>query len=103
MSAQVLSTALDKVRDLQLGENKNLEYKWSNENFATLLTQFYFQLTRPADLSALTIKYQELLKNIFKNQKDYKVEEIKLLFKLVAHTRDIVEGKGSYSIINNNL
>ena len=96
MSAQVLSTALDKVRDLQLGENKNLEYKWSNENFATLLTQFYFQLTRPADLSALTIKYQELLKNIFKNQKDYKVEEIKLLFKLVAHTRDIVEGKGEY-------
>lgn len=94
MSAHVLSTALDRVQNLQLGENQNLEYRWSNEQFDTLITQLYFQLTRPADIKQLAVKYEELLKIVF--EKDCKVDEVKLLCKLIAHTRDITHGKGEY-------
>jgi len=82
MSAYVLSTALDRVQNLQLGENQNLEYRWSNEQFDTLITQLYFQLTRPADTKQLAVKYEELLKIVF--EKDCKVDEVKLLCKFVC-------------------
>jgi Mg-chelatase subunit ChlD len=90
-----LFTALDdKMWSIQLGEKKNLEYTWSS-NIEELITQLYFQLTRSSDITILKDKYQELLIKIFSEQN---TTYIKLLYKLIGHTRDIVAGKGEYNL-----
>ena len=56
-----LAAALDnKMISLQLGENRNPEYSWS-EDVNELIIQFNFQLTRTSNLVNLEKKYQELL------------------------------------------
>ena len=147
-----LSTALDKMTNLQFGENMNQEYSWSKD-INELIVQFYFQLTRTSDIKNLEDKYQELLKIIFnivgkgvpplqtldggtiqsgiksldnKYQALLKqffnsheemspsaplpsrvckggtplppTEYIKIIYKLIGHTRDIVAGKGEYNL-----
>lgn len=108
-----LSTALDNMQSLQLGQNKNLEYTWSTKP-SELITQFYFQLTRTSDIKHLEDKYQELLKKVFnmsinspinsKTENIYYIEyqnlmlNIKTVYKLIGHTRDIVAGKGEYNL-----
>ena len=62
-----LSSALDQIESLQIGENNHPEYSWSEE-VKELLVQFNFQLTRTSDTKHLEDKYQELLKKK-KNQK----------------------------------
>ena len=59
-----LSSTLDKIEYLQLGENMNPEYSWS-ENMEEMITQFHFQLNRTTETKNLEDKYQELLKKIF--------------------------------------
>jgi len=98
-----LSAALDNMGSLQLGENMNLEYTWST-NIEELITQFYFQLTRTYDLKNLEDKYKELLKQVFhfmgKTSETplLSTTYIKIIYKLIGHTRDIVAGKGEYNL-----
>ena len=95
-----LSSALDKISSLQLGENNNPEYSWA-EDITELLTQFHFQLTRTADIEHLKDKYQELLKKVFTPVfvgESQSIENIKYLYKLIGYTRDIVAGKGEYTL-----
>ena len=104
-----LSSALDKIENLQLGENNNPEYTWS-QNIEEMITQFHFQLTRTSDIKNLKDKYQELLKKIFVpvftgvyesiesiESIEY-IEYIKYLYKLIGYTRDIIAGKGEYNL-----
>jgi len=113
-----LSTALDKMTTLKFGENMNQEYSWSKD-INELIVQFSFQLTRTSETKNLESKYQELLKKIFtmaretpdvddlgfKSSKSIysrdgvsPTEYIKVIYKLIGYTRDIVAGKGEYNL-----
>uniref|UniRef100_A0A6C0AXC6 DUF7788 domain-containing protein n=1 Tax=viral metagenome TaxID=1070528 RepID=A0A6C0AXC6_9ZZZZ len=115
-----LATALDnKMISLQLGENRNPEYSWS-EDVNELIIQFNFQLTRTSNLVNLEKKYQELLTKIFNlstttntniemeretswekiesGTTGISIEHIKIIYKLIGYTRDIIAGKGEYNL-----
>lgn len=97
-----LCTALDTdITNLKIGENNNMEYTWSN-NIEELLVQFSFQLVRTPLTIELEDKYKILLQKIFnksnKLDKSYKLKYIKLLYKLIGYTRDIISGKGEYNL-----
>ena len=62
-----LSSALDTMQTLQLGENGTVEYGWSNE-VQELITQFNFQLVRCSDHQELKNMYQKLLYKIHSEQ-----------------------------------
>ena len=84
---------------LQYGENGNAEYKWSTY-FKEKIVQLSFQLTRtydPTQKIMLGTKYSELLKEAFlSNQLDTETRAayVSSLYKLMLHTRDIIDGKG---------
>ncbi len=90
-----LYTALDKINNLQLGENMNKEYSWSND-INELIVQFYFQLTRSCDIKKLEEKYELILRKIFTNEPE--IMYIKIIYKLIGYTRDIIAGKGEYNL-----
>lgn len=90
-----LSCAMDSINNLSLGENMNKQYKWS-DNFDELIVQYYFQLTRSKNHEELKLIFRSLLEKTF--IKDFNISNIKILYKLIANTRDIVAGKGEYSL-----
>lgn len=96
-----LSSALDTMQTLQLGENGTVEYGWSNE-VHELITQFNFQLVRCSDHEELKRKYQELLYKLYspliQPRKQFNLENCKMVYKLIGYTRDIVAGKGEYQL-----
>ena len=74
----------------QFGENKTLEHIWS-EDSEEMFAQLYFQMVRSSNPEILEIHYRSLLK-----KKDKKL--MSYLYKLIAQTRDIIKGKGEYSL-----
>jgi hypothetical protein len=78
---------------LNTGENGALQYNWNLKDYKELITQFQFQLTLSSGNNI------EKLENIHKNLLYLSSpEEKKIIFKILAHTRDIVMGKGIYSL-----
>ena len=106
MSAIVNSfvNALDNYTGSQLGENGTKEYAWSN-SFRERIIQLFFQITRLKDsktAASLSYSYYHLLNTIsirFKTglivREEY-LEYMSLLYRLIGHTRDIIDGKGEY-------
>lgn len=90
-----LSSAMDSMNNLMLGENMNKQYIWSN-NFNELIVQYYFQLTRTNDNSEVKKIFNVLLNKIF--IEEVNIDNIKILYKLIANTRDIIAGKGEYTL-----
>ena len=88
-----LVSALDKMNNIQYGENNHIEYKWSEIQQEQIL-QLSFQLVRTTDLD----KRHELAKKFSNCFKKGSLDERKILIKLLAHTRDIEEGKGEYAL-----
>lgn len=70
----------------KLGENAHVEYGWSKESPATLLTQFYYQLVRCGDdgKKDLAQKLRFMIQNL-----DIRSIHFNLLYKLSCETRDI--------------
>jgi hypothetical protein len=96
-------SALDYFTPSQIGEKGSVEYTWSN-NIRERIVQLSFQLTRTRDSTQLftqTIKLLEDIENAYKASsilhEDY-LEYMSLLYCMVAHTRDIIEGKGEYAL-----
>jgi hypothetical protein len=84
-------SALDKQMSAkQIGENGHVENCWSF-NPDELVVQFFFQLVRSKDTSVLEQKLEYLL-----NKMNFSTHRntLTLLYKLIAQTRDLVEGKG---------
>lgn len=92
----------------QLGENSHLEYGWSDEVYMReKLLQIFFQLVR-CDISKrkeLVNKFQQLIQSAYseylKNDKTTRNTAIEILlnaFKMIAYTRDIINGKGEYRL-----
>lgn len=103
MSCSKLVSSLDHQnsmgRMLQCGENGHVELGWS-KNIRERIVQFYFQLVRTNELDHLDELYTNLIIDILKEDitKEERDEYLSILYKMIAHTRDIVNGKGEYSL-----
>ena len=104
MSALV--NALDNYTPQQIGENGHAEFSWSN-NIQEKILQFFFQVTRTDDkgVARLQSVLTELLTNLsFKIANSELVERelakkhLTTLYKMIGHTRDIIDGKGEYTL-----
>lgn len=89
-------SALDKHTPQQFGENANVEYGWSNK-IDEKIVQLFFQLVRNRDHTNVERQLFNLLNNIKGNETGY-FDQLVALFKLIGQTRDIVNGKGEYSL-----
>jgi len=95
--------ALDNYTCKQIGENGHKEYMWSND-VRERIVQLSFQLTRTKDINYLANQFELLLVDLQKRHSENKilneefVEYMSLLYKMVGHTRDIIDGKGEYSL-----
>ena len=95
--------ALDNYTSTQIGENGHLEHKWSDD-IREQIVQLSFQLTRTKDVPSLAYPTAKLLSELhtqFTNGnilKEEYVEYMVLLYKMIGHTRDIIDGKGEYAL-----
>ena len=95
--------ALDNYTSKQIGENGHFENAWSTDVRERIL-QLSFQFTRTKDYASLawpTAKLINELQTEYKNGailKEVYVEYMVLLYKMIGQTRDIIDGKGEYSL-----
>ena len=102
-----LINTLDSFIHLQIGEKGHVEYGWSN-CIQELILQYSFQLTRTNEFQMGNLK--DTLKTMLSSLKR-KVESatsthekellrgyLSILYKMIGHTRDIIDGKGEYTL-----
>lgn len=102
-----LINKLDNYTPTQKGENGHLEYGWTN-NIKEQICQFSIQLTRANDKRQFILlenKYTNILqtlKNMYLNNDNLTKKLVRhymcICYKLIAQTRDIINGKGEYSL-----
>ena len=102
----VLISALDNYTPSQIGENGSCEYTWSN-NIRERILQLSFQLTRTRD-ETINTRLAEQTDNILNDLNvSYKVsilsreeylEYMSIMYRMIGHTRDIIDGKGEYAL-----
>jgi hypothetical protein len=101
-----LVNALDNYTPTQFGENSHVEYGWSN-NIQEKILQFSFQLTRTDEARVTTLSgvLKELLTTLKHkiytgslSEKEIAKGHLSILYKMIGHTRDIVDGKGEYAL-----
>lgn len=103
-----LGNSINKnLNNIQYGEKGHLEYGWS-DNIQEKLVQFNFQLCRLYDEDRIS-KLQGVLSDILSSIKlkldngtiDEKINAVvylRLLYKMIGYTRDIISGKGEYKL-----
>ena len=101
-----LVNALDNYIPTQFGENGHVEYGWSNSIQEKIL-QFSFQVTRTNEVGVIRLfsVLRDLLTNL-KNkvdsgtlpEKEVAKGYLSVLYRMIGHTRDIVDGKGEYTL-----
>lgn len=101
-----LVNVLDNYTPIRFGENGHVEYGWSN-SIQEKIVQFSFQVTRTCQDGVKKLAY--ILNDLLVNLK-YKLENgtlperevargyISILYRMIGHTRDIVDGKGEYTL-----
>jgi hypothetical protein len=102
-----LINALDTHTPKQYGENAHPEYTWSYDIREGIL-QFSFQLVRTTSdskIESLSIRLRQILTNLYQGLISHKLEIVSLsqelltvLYKMIGHTRDIINGKGEYTL-----
>jgi len=99
-----LVNALDSYTPQQIGEKGHVEYGWSN-NIQEKIVQFSFQLTRTDDdgqnkLSVILGELLSLLKNQIDTGSDKNIAKsyLSVLYRMIGQTRDIINGKGEYTL-----
>ena len=100
-----MSQFMDTKTNFQIGENGHVENKWSND-YRDQIVQFSFQLTRTEkqQITVLETTFRELLSQIQTIYQSHLIaapiyeELIITLYKLIAQTRDIIDGKGEYEL-----
>ena len=101
-----LINALDNYTPSQIGENGHTEYGWSN-NIREKILQLSFQLVRTDknNIKHLSIILKDLLSNLKQNVNSTIIAEkelargyLSVLYKMIGHTRDIIDGKGEYNL-----
>ena len=98
--------ALDNYTPTQTGDNCHTEYGWSN-NMQEKILQFSFQTTRTTDdvVSGLRFRLADMLsslKNIVTSgsipERELARGHLSVLYRMIGHTRDIVDGKGECAL-----
>ncbi len=100
-----LISALDNYTPSQTGENGSTEYTWSN-SLRERMVQLSFQLTRTRDsttIQTLKDRVDTILKDIHlqyktTNDREQYLTHLSIMYRLVGHTRDIIDGKGEYAL-----
>ena len=102
-----LITALDNYTPSQIGENGHVEYGWSN-SIQEKIVQFSFQVTRCSDetgvnnlknvLSDILVTLKHQLQTGSLPEKQVAKGYLSILYKMIGQTRDIVNGKGEYTL-----
>jgi len=101
-----LINTLDMNSTKKFGENGHLEYGWSN-NIQEKILQFSFQLTRSDDvglnnleiiLTNLLFDIKKIIKNSSLPEKELGKGYLSILYRMIGHTRDIIDGKGEYKL-----
>ena len=98
MSALV--AALDTHTPTEVGDNGHLQYGWSHDIKEKIL-QFSFQLTRcdkNVVRTSLASKFREILTQVPISAQVDDNNFLTLIMQMIAHTRDIVNGKGEYEL-----
>lgn len=86
--------ALDN-HNKRIGENGHAEYSWESRTMEEAIVKFYFQIVRCNDkekLDNLSKKYRELISTA---TSEY---FLNILLRIVFQTRDIINGKGEYTL-----
>lgn len=89
----------------QIGEKGNIEYAWSN-NIREKIIQLSFQLTRTKrdTIDFLAIQTNDILNYLTRSymsaimSREEYIEYMSIMYRMIGFTRDIVEGKGEYSL-----
>lgn len=91
-------SALDKQIPTILGENNHSAYSWSTD-IQEKIVQFHFQLVRTTglQLSLLENKLRELLRALSVDVASH-TEYLRILYCMLGQTRDIIDGKGEYTL-----
>lgn len=98
--------SLDNYTPTQIGDNCHTEYGWSN-NMQEKILQFSFQTTRTTDsaVSGLRFRLADMLgslKNIVTSgsitERELARGHLSVLYRMIGHTRDIVDGKGECAL-----
>ena len=101
-----LVNALDNYTTTQFGENGHVEYGWSN-SIQEKIIQFSFQLIRASEeqvnfLSQILSDILRQLKFQIINgtlpEKQIAKGYLSILYRMIGHTRDIIDGKGEYTL-----
>jgi hypothetical protein len=103
-----LISALDNYTPSQIGEKGSTEYTWSN-NIRERILQLSFQLTRVRDenentINTLAQQTDKILKELNGSYKasiicrEEYLEYMSIMYRMIGHTRDIIDGKGEYAL-----
>ena len=101
-----LISALDNNTPKQIGENGHLENGWSND-VREKIVQFSFQITRSDENTVSKLKnilYGILLtlkgkvESSSPTERTEGLQYFKILYKMIGQTRDIIDGKGEYTL-----
>ena len=102
-----LINALDNYTPKQIGENGHVEYGWSS-NIREKILQLSFQIVRSPDKNQeknLGNILREILSILKDNTTSDKISEkelakgyLSILYRMIGHTRDIIDGKGEYTL-----
>jgi hypothetical protein len=100
-----LITALDNSTPIQYGENGHAEFGWSNSIQEKIL-QFSFQVTRTSDNGAalkvvlrdLLVRLKHLSTSDSLPDRELAKGYLSVLYRLIGQTRDIIDGKGEYTL-----
>jgi hypothetical protein len=100
-----LITALDNSTPVQYGENGHAEYGWSN-NIQEKIVQFSFQLSRTKDngealqviLRDMLVRLKFLLNKDTQSDRELAKGLLSVLYRMIGQTRDVIDGKGEYTL-----
>ena len=88
------------------GENGHIEYGWSQE-MTQKIVQFNFQLTRTDEngiedmrniLTSMLVTLKKKINSSSVTDREIGFGHLSLLYRMIGHTRDIVDGKGEYAL-----
>jgi len=94
---------METFNNIQQGEKGQYEYKWSTE-INEQIVQLHFQLVRNADIIYIFNITENILIKLFSDYFLDKIvfetyiEYLSYMYRLIGQTRDIIEGKGEYTL-----
>jgi len=96
------NTNIMTATEKQIGPKAHMEYSWSND-IREKIFQFHFQLTRTNDLLYLEQIACEILHTLrlyysYYTYKETTLYYMSLFYKMIGYTRDIIDGKGEYTL-----